>query len=248
MEQKNWFESWFGSPYYKVLYQNRDKLEARAFIENIIEYLEPLPYSNMLDIACGEGRHAIQLAEHKFDVTGIDLSHRSIEKAKESEREGLQFFIHDMRFPFYINYFDYAFNFFTSFGYFNKDRDHHMAAKSFARALKPGGLLVIDYLNREYTVNSLVQEETIERGGISFNIKRRLERDHIIKDISFKDNEGKEHCYNESVAAFSLSDFIKIFKKAGMKLVSNFGDYQLNNYDPSTSPRLIMIFKKQNVG
>jgi len=248
MEQKNWFESWFGSPYYKILYQNRDQFEAQEFIEKIITHLEPIPHSKMLDIACGEGRHAIQLAEHNFEVTGIDLSHLSIEKAKESEREGLQFFIHDMRFPFYINYFDYAFNFFTSFGYFGKDRDHIMAAKSFTKALKNGGLLGVDYLNKDFVLGNLVQKEVIDRDNIKFSITRRLERDHIIKDIQFIDSEGKERKYSESVAAFTLSDFIRIFKQAGMTLVRNFGDYQLNNYDPISSPRLIMIFKKQNVG
>ena len=110
MEQADWFENWFGSPYYKILYQNRDELEAQAFVEKLLDYLQPLPGSYMLDIACGEGRFAIQLAEHGYDVTGIDLSHNSIEKAKAHEDEHMRFFVHDMRFPFYINYFDYAFN------------------------------------------------------------------------------------------------------------------------------------------
>ncbi len=246
MEQQNWFESWFGSPYYKLLYQNRDELEAQEFVEKIVTHLQPLPQSKMLDIACGEGRFAKQLAEHDFDVTGIDLSHQNIEKAKLSEREGLQFFIHDMRFPFYINYFDYAFNFFTSFGYFGKDRDHVMAAKSFAKSLKEGGLLVIDYLNRDHVLNNLIAEETLEREDATFHIKRKLENGHIVKQIHVTDHHGNDKHFQESVAAFSLSDFINIFKQAGLKLVSNFGDYNLNNYDPTFSPRLIMIFKKQH--
>ena len=96
----DWFANWFGSPYYKILYQNRDELEAQAFVEKLIDYLQPLPHSSMLDIACGEGRYAVQLAEHNFDVIGIDLSHDSIEKAKASEDDNLQFFVHDMRFQF----------------------------------------------------------------------------------------------------------------------------------------------------
>src|SRR5690606_21720625 len=130
-EQVDWFESWFGSPYYHILYEHRDELEAQAFVEELINYLQPLPKSSMADIACGEGRYSIQLAEYGFDVVGIDLSHASIEKAKKHEKENLRFFVHDMRFPFYINYFDYVFNFFTSFGYFASQRDHLMAAKSF---------------------------------------------------------------------------------------------------------------------
>src|SRR6185437_2735974 len=100
MEHTDWFENWFGSPFYKILYQNRDNLEAQAFVENLINYFKPLPNSRMLDIACGEGRYAVQLAEKGYDVTGIDLSRSSIEKAKTCENDHLHFYVQDMRFPF----------------------------------------------------------------------------------------------------------------------------------------------------
>ncbi|MCD6013548.1 MAG: methyltransferase type 11 [Flavipsychrobacter sp.] len=240
-----WYLNWFGSPYYKILYQNRDEYEAREFVENLLAYLRPRPGSNMLDIACGEGRFARQLAEHDYKVTGIDISIESIDVAKAYETDNLQFFTHDMRMPFYINYFDYAFNFFTSFGYFEHDRDHALAARSFAAALKPEGILVIDYLNFEHVAANFVTEETIERGGYTFHIKRRIERSHIVKDITFMDAENIERHFTESVAAFTLADFNKMFKNAEMSLIGTFGDYGLEQYHPIDSPRLIMIFKKK---
>jgi len=243
-QQADWFESWFGSPYYHILYQNRDEQEAQSFIEKLLNHLQPPANSKMLDIACGDGRHAVQLADHGYNVTGIDLSHLSIEKAKASENDHLEFHVHDMRMPFYINYFDYAFNFFTSFGYFEHDRDHLLAAKAFAGALKKGGTLVVDYLNRDYVLKGLVAEDTTQRGSYTFHIKRRLERNHIIKDISFADADHKQRHYTESVAAFGLQDFLEIFNKTGLTLVETFGDYSLNPYDAQQSPRLIMIFKK----
>ncbi len=243
----DWFENWFGSPYYKILYQNRDEFEAQEFVENLLEYLRPQPGCSMLDIACGEGRFAVQLAEHGFDVTGIDISRESIDKAKTFENECLKFYTHDMRFPFYINYFDYAFNFFTSFGYFAHDRDHALAAKSFAAALKHNGILVIDYLNFEQVISNFVPAETIHRGECTFNIIRKLERNHIIKEISFLDAEKKQHRFTESVAGFTLTDFNKMFKNADMSLIGTFGNYQLGPYHPVDSPRLIMIFKKKYV-
>lgn len=244
MQQANWFENWFSSPYYRVLYQHRDELEAQEFTDALLNYLQPLPGSTMVDIACGEGRFSRELAEKGYDVTGIDLSLPSIEKAKGDETEQLHFFVHDMRFPFYINYFDYAFNFFTSFGYFRHERDNQMAAKSFAAGLKKNGILVIDYLNRDYVLKNLVPEETIYRGSYIFNISRRLENNKIIKDIRFKDAEGHERHYVESVAAFGLSDFVRIFRNAGLHLVGTFGNYKLGAFDPLESPRLIMVFKK----
>ncbi len=241
----NWFENWFGSPFYKILYQNRDEVEAQEFVENLLAYLQPTAGCTMLDIACGEGRFAKQLAEHGFDVTGIDISHPSIEKAKAFEAPNLQFFVQDMRLPFYINYFDYAFNFFTSFGYFAHDRDHALAARSFAGALKNEGILVIDYLNAERVMANFAPEGTVVRGSYTFHIKKRLERGHIIKEISFTDADKKQRQYTERVAAFTQADFVRIFRPADMHLVSTFGDYQLGPYDPMHSPRLIMIFKKK---
>jgi len=244
MEQTAWFESWFGSPYYSILYQNRDYTEAQQFIETLLNYLQPPVGSRMVDIACGEGRHAIQLAEHGYDVTGIDLSQHSIEVAQAHEKENLHFMVQDMRFPFYINYFDYAFNFFTSFGYFAHNRDHLMAAKSFAAGVKKGGTLVIDYFNSGHVCQIMKSEDTIQRGEYSFTVRKRLENNHIIKDISFIDANNTPRHYTESVAAFSLEDFQGLFEKAGMQLTTTFGDYKLNPYDPLSSPRMIMIFKK----
>ncbi len=244
MSDDNWFERWFTSPYYRILYQHRDELEAEEFVSNLIKYLQPLAGSRMVDIACGEGRFSVELAERGFDVTGIDLSHTSIEIAKGAEHEHLRFFVHDMRMPFYINYFDYAFNFFTSFGYFANTRDHQLAAKSFAKGLKKDGILVLDYLNSERAQKRLVPEEDIQRGSYTFHIRRRIEHAHFIKEISFTDADGKVRQYVESVAAFGLSEFTRLFKNAGLSLVATFGNYRLEEFNPLESSRLIMVFKK----
>jgi SAM-dependent methyltransferase len=244
MNGTDWYESWFGSPYYKILYENRDELEAQEFVGNLINYLQPLPGSLMLDIACGEGRYARQWSEHGFDVTGIDISSQSIAKANAFDNDRLHFYVHDMRFPFYVNYFNYAFNFFTSFGYFSNDRDHRMAANSFSAGLRKNGMLVIDYLNYEQVMHRFVAEETVEHSGYLFHIKRKIENNHIVKDIQFADEHGKPKHYMESVAAFTMTNFIRMFKAAGLSLVTIFGDYALRSYDPLDSPRLIMIFKK----
>lgn len=244
MEKKTWFESWFNSPYYKVLYQNRDANEAEDFTESLIQFLEPPAGSRMLDIGCGEGRFAIQFANNGYDVTGIDLAENRIEKALEHEQDNLHFFVHDMRLPFYINYFDYAFNLFTSFGYFATERDNQLAANSFAGALKKGGTLVIDYLNSDWVLQQLKPYETIEREGIVFDIQKDYDGHHIIKHIRFTDASGVPRHYTERVAAFSLQDFITLFENAGLKLETTLGDYQLSPFVSKTSPRLIMIFKK----
>ena len=81
MEDHPWFKDWFNSPYYHLLYANRDNKEAAEFIDKLIDHLKPAPGATMLDVACGKGRHSIHLAEKGFDVTGIDLSEESIAEA-----------------------------------------------------------------------------------------------------------------------------------------------------------------------
>ncbi|MGZ8538498.1 MAG: class I SAM-dependent methyltransferase, partial [Flavisolibacter sp.] len=124
MPAKEWYKEWFNSSFYHKLYFDRDENEASAFILRLLDHLKPPSGSFMLDVACGKGRHSKLLAEQGYDVTGIDISLDSIQNAKQFEQEHLHFFQHDMRLPAWINYFDYAFNFFTSFGYFATRREH----------------------------------------------------------------------------------------------------------------------------
>ncbi|MGZ4035978.1 MAG: class I SAM-dependent methyltransferase, partial [Bacteroidia bacterium] len=92
-----WFEGWFDSPYYHLLYKNRDYSEAELFIDNLLSFLKPEQGARFLDIGCGKGRHSIYLNKKGFDVTGIDLAENSISCAKQSENEHLHFYVHDMR-------------------------------------------------------------------------------------------------------------------------------------------------------
>ncbi len=135
MAVKEWYKDWFNSPFYHKLYFDRDEKEAEKFILRLLNHFKPSKNCRMLDVACGKGRHSKFLAEQGYDVTGIDLSFDSIADAKQFENENLHFYQHDMRLPAWINYFDYVFNFFTSFGYFNTRREHDDAMSTMARSL-----------------------------------------------------------------------------------------------------------------
>lgn len=243
--EKTWFKDWFNSPYYHQLYFNRDKTEAAAFINQLIDYLQPKPTSRMLDVACGKGRHSMQLSERGFDVTGIDLSEESITEALAASNEKLHFYQHDMRLPFWINYFDYAFNFFTSFGYFRTQREHDNAIRSIASSLKKEGVFVMDYLNVHYAEDHNEHQTEKEVDGINFIITKWYDEAHFYKKIVIVDEAMQEpFTYTEKVAKFSLGDFTEMFSYQGLQIQEVFGDYQFANYDIKKSPRLIMIAKK----
>src|SRR4051812_12049851 len=187
MAERSWFKDWFNSPYYHMLYQHRDDTEALNFIKKIIEFLRPKPNSTMLDVACGKGRHSKALADMGFDVTGIDLSPESIAEAKKYEAGNLHFFEHDMRLPFRINYYDYAFNLFTSFGYFKTDREHNNAIRTIASSIKNDGLLLIDYLNVRYAETQLKASDTKNVAGVVFHINKWHDEKHLYKQIQVED-------------------------------------------------------------
>lgn len=240
---KKWFQNWFNSPYYHILYKQRDKEEAEFFIDNLCEFLKPREESYMLDIACGKGRHAIYLNKKGYDVTGIDLSFASIKYAKHYENAKLHFFVHDMRRLFYINYFDFVFNLFTSFGYFDTDIEHINALKAFRKTLKKDGKLVLDYMNSQKIINQLVASEVKTIDGIDFHIKRFVENGKIIKTIEFE-HRNKQHSFKEEVRDFKLRDFERLFTAAGLEICNIFGDYNLNDFDINQSDRLIFVCKK----
>ncbi len=244
--QQTWFKDWFNSPYYHLLYFNRDDREAAAFINKLIDYLQPAPGSKMLDVACGKGRHSIQLASKGFDITGIDLSEDSINEALKSEKENLHFYRHDMRLLFWINYFDYAFNFFTSFGYFNTQRENDDAVRSIAKALKPGGIFVIDYLNVHYAEDHLVHQSEKKVEDVNFFITKWFDETHFYKKIMVEDEELEAPLvHTEKVAKFSLGDFNEMLSYQGMQLQEVFGDYNFGRYDVRKSPRMIMVARKR---
>lgn len=241
----NWFASWFDTEYYHQLYNHRDESEAERFIETVLNYLNLPKHARLLDIACGKGRHAKAIADHDYEVVGIDLSENSIEEAKQMQSEHLSFFVQDMREPFRENEFDAAFNFFTSFGYFASEEDDRRAALSMTTCLKKGGVLLIDFVNKAHALANIEanRHELQERGLLRFTIERKYDAGRYIKDIQVADGDVVYH-FQESLQSLTLQDFESFFLPLGMHLKKVFGNYDLKSYDENKSPRLILLFEK----
>lgn len=240
-----WFENWFDSPFYHQLYFDRDEQEASVFINNLLLYVHPEPRRLMLDVACGKGRHSVQLAEKGHIVTGIDISPNSIAAARQYENDDLEFYRHDMRLPFRINYYHYVFNLFTSFGYFDTRREHNDALRTITSSLRPGGFFILDYLNSVYVTERLVASEDKLVEQTRYQIKRHRSDTHFYKEIEITDPAlAQPLLFTEKVAAFTLADFEEMFFKQGLKIKQLFGDYSLNSFQEKTSKRLILIAEK----
>jgi SAM-dependent methyltransferase len=238
-----WFLSWFDTPYYHILYKHRDRTEARQFIDALFTLLNPKKDDLILDLACGRGRHAIYMNQKGFNVVGYDLAEESINFAKRFANKQLHFEVRDMRENLGNAQFDFVFNLFTSFGYFNKREDDILALKAIANCLKPGGILVLDFMNAEKVAKRLVPKEHKNAGGIDFYIERYTTEKHIVKEIKFVAEE-KEWCFKEEVQLLTKADFEEFIDLANLKLVAHFGSLDLQPFNAAHSDRLILLAQK----
>lgn len=240
--ESKWYATWFDTPYYHVLYKNRDDEEAKGFMAKLTYFLNLKLQSHILDVACGRGRHAVYLNKMGFKVTGIDLSQNSIDYAKQFANDRLKFVRHDMCQPT-GNTYDAVFNLFTSFGYFEKDQYNINAIKAMKANMKPDAYGVIDFLNVQKTRRNLKNKETKTIEGIEFEIEKWVENDYLLKKISFIAN-GDNHSHTEKLKCIDLELFEYYFKEVGLNIRHVFGNYDLENFNEENSDRLILIFRK----
>lgn len=237
------YNNWFDSKYYHILYKNRNHEEARKFINKIIEHLNLKPKSKVLDAGCGKGRHSIEIEKLGHVVTGIDLSKNSIKFAKQFENSNLNFLVHDISKPLNIE-FNVVLNLFTSFGYYERDKDLEILL-SLEKNLDKNGVGVIDFFNIKNIKDNLVKKEQTTIENIKFKIKRKINKRSVIKEISFEDS-SIDYKFKESVNTLSLLDFKNYFNQTNLEIIEIFGDYDLNNFNEIKSPRLIIFFKKKS--
>jgi SAM-dependent methyltransferase len=241
-KKKEWFEDWFDTSFYHILYQDRDYKEAEKFISKLSEFLNLPKDSYILDLACGKGRHALQLNGLGYRVKGVDLSENSISEASKDSNQSLSFEVGDMRIPL-SDKFDAVYNLFTSFGYFNCSDENLKVLNAISQMLNSKGIFVIDFMNAKKIIAELVEKEVIEKSGIKFSIRKQLLNNQIIKSISFN-TDGKDYAYQEQVQALFFSDFQNLLQQTDLVVDHVFGNYMLEDFNEITSDRLILIGHK----
>lgn len=245
----NWYEEWFSNKFYLELYQHRDEEDARWIINLLQRTLNVSTRSKVLDIACGSGRHSLELARRGFEVTGFDLSDYLISEAKRNlaaSREKnlkLRFLKKDMRYFNFRNSFDIALNIFTSFGYFENDIENYRVIDNVSKSLKKNGYFVFDFLNKVYLEKNLEPYSKNNYGNVTVVQKRKLINGFVKKDIFIKKGNSEKH-FREVLKLYSAGEFFKMFETFNLKKLKVFGDYFGNKFDESKSQRLVIFAKK----
>ena len=238
-----WFEEWFDSEYYHLLYKNRDHQEAEEFINNLLEEIDLDSGAYILDLACGKGRHSRYLASLGYKVLGVDLSENSIKEAKKFESDNLKFEVRDMREPFTEDTFDLVLNLFTSFGYFDDKKDNYKVLNAIETMMNEDGYFVIDFMNVEKVIRTLVEKEQKEIDGVLFDITREVKDGFIVKNIKVIDGE-KVFNFQEKVQALTIDNFKEMIAKTDLVVDNFYGNYNLDIFDADTSDRLIIVGTK----
>lgn len=242
-----WYKEWFGQDYLD-LYAHRNRQEAERHVEFVLEALGYRPDGGgeanpdaVLDLACGAGRHTDALRRHGLRALGVDLSLTLLARRPDLPRvRG------DMRcLPFADASFDWVLNFFTSFGYFETERENFQVLEEIVRLLTPGGHFLIDFLNRDRVLAGLEPAETREESDRRVDIQRWYDpaTSRINKRITLRVNERPPRTYLESVRAYSKDEVTIGLSWAGLDVTDLYGNFQGEPYDRD-SERLILVGRK----
>jgi len=237
-----WFDHWFGTRYYSLLYGHRDEHDARAWVDLILDRWNLPEGALIMDMACGRGRHAKHFASAGMRVTGVDISETSIAEARCAAGEA-EFHVHDMREPFADGHFDGICCLFTSLGYFEELEDDRRVFASVVRALKPGGRFVLDFMNTRLVLRELVPAEELELEGIVFRIERVVEDDVIVKRVTVIDS-GEEHRFEERVQALMPEQLERMAVEAGLIVEDRTDGPEPFPFDPQRSQRFVLWTRK----
>lgn len=233
-----WFKHWFGTRYYSLLYGHRDDSDAQGWVVSIVQRWELVPGNQVLDLACGRGRHASGFAAAGMNVAGLDISEESIAQARKAVPNA-EFHVHDMREPFAMSRFDAVCCLFTSLGYFDDLNDDRAVFRAVFDALKPGGRFVIDFMNTALVLRDLVPHEQLTVDDVHFEISRSYENGVLVKRIRTNEH-GRQEDFEERVQALMPEQLEEMAVGSGFVIEDRTDGPVLSPFDKSSSQRYVL--------
>jgi len=237
--------------YFDETYPRRYQIDPEQTVAEVLMLrdLLPEPPADILDVACGAGRHSLALARAGFHVVGVDISEPLLalsRAAAAEERIDAQFVAADMRALPYVSCFDAAINMFTAFGYFDAEEENQAVLTGIARALKPGGRLVMELAHRDRVVRSFQEADWYELDDGTL-IWRRHHFDPIRGLLTSLDRwrtpGGEEEERFHRIRIYTATELSAMLRAAGLTPTAWYGSMQLHAFTID-SPRLIVVAQR----
>lgn len=245
-----WFREVFDETYFEVYGLSLERTPAEV---DFIEQALGLPAGGaVLDLACGHGRHAIELARRGYEVAGLDLSRTLLSKAAEMAGEAgvkVELIEEDMRAipETWAARFDAVINCFTAWGYFDSDGENEKVIEAVARSLKLEGRFFLDTINREHIIRDFRPKRWGEspEGVLSFDattLDLTKGRADTERQIVYPDGRRVEQAV--SVRLFTLAEVRSMFERHHLAVRETYGNWEGGEYG-TDSPRMILLAERE---
>ena len=246
-ERPAWYKSFFGQDYLDVYaYQFTDE---RSTQETVFaaRALDLKPEERVLDLCCGQGRHAVPLAAMGMEVAALDLSEQYLRLTEALARDhGVTLTtVHaDMREIPFEAHFDAIVNMFSSFGYLESEAEDAKVLDSIYRALKPGGRVLLDLLNRDWVVDNYIQNDWHrDDDGTLYLEHRELDlltsRNHVTFTAISPDGSRRE-IVGHHIRLYTLREVAGMIEAAGLRFDAVYGGFEGEAYGIGTR-RMIVV-------
>jgi SAM-dependent methyltransferase len=216
-------------------------------VAGVMSMLELRPGDRILDLCCGQGRHAIPLARAGLQVTGLDRSSYLLGRAQQTARElevPLRWVRGDMRWLPWGERFDACMNLFTAFGYFEDDAENEQVLHQVCNVLKPGGKFLLDVSNRDYDLLHLSPKTWRRHGHAAVLEDAEFDPVTCRCTMTFTWAEGARHeSLTHSVRYYTYPELAGMLRRAGLLPLAHYGDFDGRDLNLE-SRRLIVLSHK----
>ena len=244
---REWFRGFFDETYLATDRPALTPRRTRAEVDFAEDVLELRPGARVLDVPGGFGRHTGERARRGYAAVGVDLSPLMLREARRAHREGprLRFIKKDMRRLAYRAEFDAVMCLFTSFGYFS-ERENVATLKRMARALKPGGRLLMDHRNPAYDLT--LPTHSWRRPGRGLYVLWTLEVDrrtnvHEATWLILRRGSPRVLRKRFRLRLWTLPQWRRHLRGAGLRLMRAYGDFKGARFHRE-SPRCLLLAER----
>ena len=231
MDQRPWYVDFFDGHYLRIFSPVLPAERTAAEVNAVVERLGLAPGARLLDLCCGQGRHAVPLAQLGFQVTGLDRSRPLLDRAAAlaAGRGGRVGLVEaDMRrLPFADASFDAVLNLFNAFGYLEDDAQDELVLAEVARVLRPGGRFLQELANREALVRGWHDSDVTRTGdGLVVLQERTLNLRSGRERVRYTllDPDGRRTTREHAMRLYALTELEAMLGRAGLELLAVHGD------------------------